>query len=149
MPTIFDKQTKEAVIARIRSLNPNSQPLWGKMKVAQMVRHCALCEAYYQGKVDVKRSMLGRAIGKLALKGLLKDEQPGLRKNSRTPMPFLVEGDVGSLEEEKEKWIALIRQYNDFPAGHFVHWFFGKMNREEIGQFVYRHTDHHLRQFSA
>ena len=149
MPTIFDKKTKEDVIARIRSLNPNSQPLWGKMTVAQMVRHCALCEAYYQGKVNVKRSIPGRVIGKLALKGLLKDKQPGLRKNSPTPAPFLVEGDLGSLEEEKEKWIALIRQYDNFHADHFVHWFFGKMNREEIGQFVYRHTDHHLRQFSA
>src|SRR3954470_17267286 len=98
MTTIFDKKVKEAVIARIRSLNPNSQPFWGKMKVAQMVRHCALCEAYYQGRFDVKRSMLGRVFGKLALKGLLKDGQPGLRKNSPTPAAFLVEGDVGSLE---------------------------------------------------
>jgi hypothetical protein len=149
MTTIFDKKVKEAVIARIRSLNPNSQPLWGKMRVAQMVRHCALCEAYYQGRFDVKRSMLGRVFGKLALKGLLKDGKPGLRKNSPTPAAFLVEGDVGSLEVEKEKWIALIMQYDNFPVDHFVHWFFGKMTQEEIGQFVYRHTDHHLRQFSV
>jgi hypothetical protein len=31
----------------------------------------------------------------------------------------------------------------------FIHDFFGKMTKEQIGVFAYKHTDHHLRQFGV
>ncbi len=46
----------------------------GSVTAAQMVEHCSLCERYYHGDVEVKRSFLGRLFGKVAIKSILKDD---------------------------------------------------------------------------
>lgn len=65
MKSIFEKNIRQAVIERINLLHEDSDALWGKMTVTQMVRHCILCEKYYQGSIKVKRSFLGRMFVKM------------------------------------------------------------------------------------
>lgn len=36
---LFDKKEADAAIDRINKLNPDTQPLWGKMNVEQMLAH--------------------------------------------------------------------------------------------------------------
>ena len=149
MASIFDKDTREEIIKRIGSLNENSLPQWGKMTVGQMVRHCSLCEEYYYGNIKVHRSFLGRIFGQSAIKGILKDEITGLKKSAPTSPQFIVSEDIKDLETEKLKWESLISRYETFENKTFTHWFFGKMSRIQLGQFIYKHCDHHLKQFSA
>jgi len=149
MKTIFNKADRNEIIGRIDSLNQNSKPVWGKMSVEQMVKHCALCEEYYFGKVAVRRSFVGRIIGKMALKGLLKSENTLLQKNAPTAAGFLVAGPVNDLESQKKTWKVLLENYGSYPNQYFSHWFFGKMTKEQLGQFVYIHCNHHLTQFNA
>jgi Protein of unknown function (DUF1569) len=149
MKSIFDKTIRDEVIDRINALTPESKPRWGKMTVEQMVRHCEICEEYYFGNVKVGRSFLGRIVGKMAIKSILKDENSSFRKNSQTRTVFLVTEDVKNLEEEKEKWKTLIRRYGTFDREDFTHWFFGKITKLQLGEFVYKHTDHHLKQFGV
>ena len=42
-----------------------------------------------------------------------------------------------------------MEEYAHFSNNDFVHWFFGKMTKEQVGYFVYKHTGHHLREFSS
>jgi len=149
MKSIFNKTDRNEIIERIGTLNKNCMPGWGKMSVEQMVNHCILCEEYYFGKVAVKRSFLGRVIGKMALKSLLKPENSMLRKNSRSPPNLLVAGPENDLENQKNTWKALVERYNSYPNQYFSHWFFGKMTMDQLGQFVYIHCNHHLTQFNA
>ncbi|WEK20727.1 MAG: DUF1569 domain-containing protein [Candidatus Pedobacter colombiensis] len=149
MKSIFDKETREEVVNRINSLNEQSNAQWGKMTVSQMVRHCSLCEEYYYGNIKVKRSFLGRIFGKLALSGILKDETSGLGKNAPTSAHFKVSEAVLNLEAEKENWKRLIIRYGSFREGNFTHWFFGEMTKKQLGEFIYKHCDHHLRQFGV
>lgn len=149
MKTIFDKGTRDEVIHRIDALTENSKPHWGKMTVQQMTRHCALCEEYYYGNVNVKRSFLGRLFGKMAIKAILRDENSSFKKNAPTPLQFRVKTDVGNLEAEKEKWKKLIGNYSTFNKEELTHWFFGKMTKNQLGQFIYKHCDHHLKQFGV
>lgn len=137
------------ILNRIDSLNQESKPAWGEMNVAMMVKHCALCEEYYHGRFLVNRSFLGRLIGKTALRGILKDEQSMLQKNAPTSPQFKVVNEIETLEIEKEKWKLLIEQYCSYDKEYFKHWFFGKMSKEQLGQFIYKHCDHHLRQFRS
>jgi Protein of unknown function (DUF1569) len=146
MKSIFDQQSRNEVIDRINSLTVNSKPLWGQMTVGQMVRHCSLCEAYYYGNIKVNRSFLGRIFGKMAIKSILK-ENAAFRKNSPTPPSLKVTGDINNLEIEKENWKKLIERYGLFGDADFNHWFFGKMTNSQVGQFIYKHCDHHLKQF--
>src|SRR4051812_42550346 len=148
MKTIFDKTTRDELIARINTLNTDSKPQWGTMNVYQMLKHCTVAEEFYQGEVSHKRMFLGRILGQWALKGMLKDDAP-MRRNAPTSDHFKIKEVSGDVEAEKQKLIKLLNAYEHFNITGFVHWFFGKMTREQIGQLVYKHTDHHLRQFNS
>ncbi len=148
MKSIFNQADRNEIINRIYSLTADSQAQWGKMNVQQMARHCVLCEELYNGTVHVKRSLLGRIFGKTALKQMLKDDTP-LKQNSPTSKQFVVTGATADLQIEQRKWADLVREYEHYSNDSFVHWFFGEMSREQLGQFIYKHNDHHLRQFGA
>lgn len=147
MKSVLDKSTRNELIDRISELDENSNAQWGQMNVYQMLKHCVLCDELYQGKSKHRRSFMGRFVGKAALKNLLDEEKP-FPKNAPTSDAFKVKEARGDVESEKKKWIALIEAYENY-SGNFVHWFFGKMSKEQLGQFVYKHNDHHLRQFDV
>ena len=150
MKSIFNKETTNSLIERVRHLNDSSERQWGKMTPFQMVRHCVLSEEMYQGETKYKRLFIGKLFGKMALKSTLKDEAP-FKKNEPTHSTFKITGS-GDIEEVKEKWISLLESYPSKGNGTFngfVHPFFGPMSKEQIGQMVYKHTDHHLRQFGV
>jgi hypothetical protein len=148
MKTVFDKITRGELINRINTLNENSTAQWGKMNVCQMLKHCVMVDEMFLGKKQYKRIFLGRLIGKMALKNMLKDETP-IGKNAPTKSDFMIVETNGDLPFEKKKWTGLIQEYADFSNSDFEHWFFGKMTKEQIGYFAYKHTDHHLRQFNS
>jgi len=86
--------------------------------------------------------------GKIALKNILKDEKP-LRRNTPTLREFRIQEKDGDVRSEKAKWITLIEGYAHFSKQDFIHPFFGKMTKEQIGYLAYKHSDHHLRQFNS
>jgi len=147
MKSILDKTTRDELIYRIKTLDENSTAQWGKMNIYQMLRHCTLWEEMISGKRKYKRVFMGRLFGKIALNSILKDEDP-LRRNTPTVPELRVKGN-GNVLSERAKWISLIEEYIHFSNPEFVHVFFGKMTREQIGYLSYKHTDHHLRQFNS
>lgn len=148
MKTIFDKLTRDALTDRINALTENNKAEWGKMNIYQMVRHCTLYEDMMLGKTQFKRAFIGYLFGKMALRSLTKDEAP-LRKSTPT-IPGLVEPSVtGDLSAAKKQWIALLEEYGNSDNTSIVHPFFGKIEKEQIGYLVYKHCDHHLRQFNG
>lgn len=149
MKIIFDESIRIEVISRINLLSENNKPAWGKMTVVQMIKHCAICEEYYFGNVSAKRSLLGKILGKGALKQILKDDTSGIRKNAPTAAQFRVNDTNLNFETEKGNWIRLIKRYEGYNKENFTHWFFGAMTKEQLGQFIYKHTDHHLKQFGV
>jgi hypothetical protein len=149
MKSIFDNGVRTEVVTRIGSLNEDSKAQWGEMTVSQMVKHCALCEEYYFGNVKVKRSFLGRIVGQRAIAGLLKDENTGLGKNAPTALRLKVTDTGLNLEAGKEAWQKLIIRYGSFQGDNFNHWFFGSMTKKQLGEFIYKHCHHHLRQFGV
>jgi hypothetical protein len=147
MKTVFDKETRDALIERIHLLQETSRPQWGRMTVYQMIKHCRLWEEMISGNKKYKQAFIGRLFGKLALKSVLKDDSP-LRRNTPTISELRV-SDEGDILSEKRKWIALIEENSNYSNPGFVHPFFGKMTKEQIGYIAYKHTDHHLRQFNC
>ena len=147
MKSIFDESTSDELIRRINMLNENSKAQWGKMDVYQMLKHCTLWEEMISGQMKTKRMFLGRIFGKMALKNLIRDEKP-VARNMPTVPGFSIR-DHGDVLSEKNKWIALIKEHARFSNTNFVHPFFGKMTKEQIGLLAYKHTDHHLRQFNC
>jgi hypothetical protein len=147
MKSIFDKATRDEIINRINTLNENSKAQWGKMNVSQMMKHCTQFEEMSLGKKKYKQSFLGKLFGKIALKDMLKDEP--IKKNLPTVPSFKIRENNFDLANEKEKWVKLIQEYEHFSNNNFIHPFFGKMTKEQIGLLDYKHNNHHLLQFNA
>lgn len=150
MKTIFDKPIREELTTRINSLNDNSNAQWGKMNVYQMTKHCTIWDEWVLGKNNpiYKQEFLGKLFGKMALKSNTKDEKP-LGKNMPAGKAFTVKDKDGNVEVQKKKWMDLIAEYEHYSNNDFIHDFFGRMTKEQIGVFAYKHSDHHLRQFGV
>lgn len=148
MKSIFETNTRAELINRINLLNENNKAQWGKMSVYQMLKHCTLWEEMIQGKQKYKRVLMGRIFGRMALKTVLKDEAP-LRHSTPTLPELIIKEKDGDISAQKKDWISRIEEYANFSNTDFIHVFFGKMTKEQIGQMAYKHTDHHLRQFNV
>ena len=148
MKSVFDIATREELVERIKSLDQNNNALWGKMNVYQMVKHCTLHEEMVLGKLKIKRVFIGRLIGGMLLKKVLKDDKP-FGRNSPTSSLLKTHHDRGDIEQQKKEWISRLEQYASYTAPDFIHPFFGPMTKDQIGFFAYKHADHHLRQFGA
>lgn len=146
MKTILDKASREELIQRVSRLKKESTPQWGKMNVAQMMRHCAQWDEMALGKTQYKQSLLGKLFGKTALRDMLKDEP--IRRNLPTVPSFRVKEHI-SFDAEKAKWLQLLAEYGHYSRDSFIHPFFGPLTREQTGIIVYKHIDHHLRQFNG
>jgi hypothetical protein len=148
MKTIYDKATRVDLISRINTLNEYSTAQWGKMNIFQMLKHCTTYEQMMLGKAKYKRVFLGRLFGKMALKEFVGDETP-IKRNAPTLSQLDIKAVSGNIAIEKSKWITLLEEYPHTSNDGIVHAFFGPLTREQIGQLVYKHTDHHLRQFNS
>jgi hypothetical protein len=147
MSSIFDKSDNEAILSRIKSLTTESNTLWGKMTVDQMCKHCSSTILVAFDKQDVKVNFLMRFLGKM-LKNKVFNSDFG--KNSPTAKEFVFAGQY-NLESAKQE---LIVNFSQFSQGHQVikvmnHPFWGKMSYEDWDKLMWRHIDHHLRQFGV
>ena len=150
METIFDPQVRESLILRINSLDKDHTAGWGKMNIFQMVKHNTYWNGWILGTENhvYKQAFMGRIFGKMAMRNMIKDEKP-IAKNIPTSAQFKVKETSGDLEAEKLKWIFLTEAYEKYDNPDFIHDFFGKMTKEQIGILAYKHSDHHLRQFGV
>jgi hypothetical protein len=150
MKTIFEKSTRDELIDRINMLNENSKPLWGKMNIYQMTRHCTIWCEWVLGKNNpvYKQEFLGSIFGKWGLSSNTKDSKP-IGRNMPAGKAFTVKEKEGDLQMQKGIWIHLVVDFEQFSNDRFIHDFFGKMTKEQIGVFAYKHHDHHLRQFGV
>lgn len=146
MKSIFDPTIKEALIQRINALNENSTAQWGKMNVSQMMKHCTQWDEMALGKKKYKQSFIGKLFGKFGLKDMMKDEP--VKKNLPTVPSFKIKEQV-DFSLEKKKWLSLLEEYATFSNKDFIHPFFGPLSKEQTGFIVYKHMDHHLRQFNS
>ncbi|MBA4166888.1 MAG: DUF1569 domain-containing protein [Chitinophagaceae bacterium] len=147
MKSIFDVSDNDELLRRINTLNEKSTAQWGKMTIYQMLKHCTLWEEMITGEKKFKRMLLGMIFGRMALNRMLRDDRP-MPQNAPTVPGFAVRDD-GDIQTEKAKWINYAKRHLDFSNDSFVHPFFGRMSKGELGQLAYKHTDHHLRQFNC
>jgi hypothetical protein len=118
------------------------------MNLYQALKHCTLWDEWVQSNKINRQAFVGRLFGRMALKKMLKDDSP-LGRNTPTLPELRIKETTGDIASEKGKWVALINEYSHFSNSAFIHTFFGKMTKEEIGRLAYKHADHHLRQFNA
>jgi hypothetical protein len=150
MKNLFEPATVDEIKTRLGKLTPQSERQWGKMAPAQAVAHCSGGMAWAVNDSVPPRMFLGRIVGGFVKPLVLKDDAP-IRKNSPT-IKSLIINDNRDLSAEREK---LCNQIDRFAAARHEgctthpHPFFGKLTPDEWAILMYKHIDHHLRQFGA
>ena len=151
MNNLFDATVASHVKTRLGKLEPQSERLWGQMTVAQMLAHCAMSMQWAVGElVPEKGPLPARVMGRLVKPMVLRNDDL-MRKHSPT-IKSLIVTDERDFSKERERLSGLI---DKFAAGGAAcctknpHSFFGKMTPEEWAILMYKHLDHHLRQFGV
>ena len=151
MKNLFDASVAQQVKTRLGQLEPQSERRWGKMTAAQMLAHCSLSMQWALGEVvPEKGSLSARLMGRLVKPLVFRNEDP-LRKNSPTAKSLIVAGER-DLGKERDRLSGLIDKFAAEGAAGCTrnpHSFFGKMTPEEWAILMYKHLDHHLRQFGV
>jgi hypothetical protein len=147
---LFESARVEEVKQRIARLRPDSERQWGKMNAAQAVAHCSAGLELAVGDRIPPRLLLGRIIGRMVKPMALGNDEP-MRRNSPTVKDLLVQ-DERNLRTERERLCGLIDRFATAgPKGCTTHphSFFGPLTPEEWATLMYKHLDHHLRQFGV
>jgi hypothetical protein len=145
---LYQEARVTEVKERVARLRPESERQWGSMGVAEMVAHCSLGMEMALGYILPKRLFLGRIMG-VIIKPLALGNDVPMRRNSPT---MLVVTDVRDLEVERERLCGLIDRFAAAgPEGctRHPHSFFGRLTPGEWAELMYKHLDHHLRQFGV
>ncbi|HSY61058.1 MAG TPA: DUF1569 domain-containing protein [Cytophaga sp.] len=149
MKSLFDNETYNEVKQRLNNLTEQSQRQWGKMEPAQMLAHCKEAFKVPLSDTAYPRMFLGRIMGWMMKSKLYNDSAWG--KGMPTAPDFIIK-DQRNFQKEKQELIALIDKMHAVgpdKVGNYPHPFFGTFTKPQWGQSMYKHLDHHLRQFGA
>jgi hypothetical protein len=150
MKNLFDAARVEEVKQRIALLQADSQREWGKMNAPQAVEHCSRGLELALGDLRPPRALLGRIMGPIIKPMVFRNDQP-LRRNTPTVEGLMIQDDR-DLAKERARLYSLIDRFVATGPSNCTthpHSFFGRLTPEEWAILMYKHLDHHLRQFGV
>ncbi|MBI1760485.1 MAG: DUF1569 domain-containing protein [Acidobacteria bacterium] len=147
MKTIWQTTDKQELLARLAKLNSAATPQWGKLNCPQMLAHVADGMRMTLGDLQCQPKRGPLRFG--PLKKLIIYWLP-FPKGAPTA-PELIARAAEGIEPERAAVVALLERMaadhtrQDWPE----HPAFGKLSAQDWGALVYKHLDHHLRQFGV
>ncbi len=149
MKSLFTATVTSEILNRIDKIESTAPRQWGKMDVAQMMAHCGNGLEMAMGIINPPRVFIGRLIGGF-LKSVYTNEKP-FSKDSPTSEEIKVTTPKDFVAE-KTRLIKLVKQFSEggeSKCTQHPHPFFGKLTPAEWSIGMYKHIDHHFRQFGA
>ena len=149
MKELLDASIAAETVERINKLRSDTKPLWGKMNVGQMLSHLQVPLKSALGELKLKKSLMGFLFGRIAKKQLFTDKP--FKENLPTDPSFKRTGEHDFMIEKNRLLDLIGRFVAAGPAGVTLepHPFFGKLTTTEWSTFMWKHLDHHLRQFGV
>ena len=149
MKNIFNESDYTEIRLRIEKLSHENLRSWGSMNIEEMIIHCTVQLKLALGEISFKqqgpsvmRSRLGKWILFSAIpwpKGVVTPNEMNREIATFSPTEF---------EYEKTtllNYIESVKKAKELKA----HPFFGELKRKEWGRVIYKHLDHHLKQFGS
>jgi hypothetical protein len=148
MKTMWEASRQREIRGRVARLSPEAPGAWGRMSAPQMVCHLADSLKMALGDLPVTHKKV--PIRFPPLKQLIVYVAPFPKGVPTAPeliarSPAAWQVDVAELQALVDRFVARGSEavpWPDHPA-------FGKLSHRAWGVLVYRHMDHHLRQFGA
>lgn len=146
--TIFDSAHRDELLDRLERLRPDAKPHWGKMTAPRMICHLADSLRVIGGEVaaEFKPSPLANPI----VRWLFAYVVPFPKEKAQTAPEMLLtqptDWQTDLLTVREQLRVAARRG----PHGKWArHPAFGDVSGTLYGVFIYKHFDHHLRQFGV
>ncbi len=150
---LFDSSLVGDTKQRIMELDHQSRPLWGSMTVAQTLAHCTSGFEMAMGVLNPKRAPFpGNFIGLLIKPLVFGNDKPMRRNSPSSPELFSADQAQCHFERERDCLIAAIDRFANEGAAccsQHPHPFFGRLKPQQWAILMYKHIDHHLRQFGV
>jgi Protein of unknown function (DUF1569) len=149
MNNLFNPVDRESISRRLATLEPTSVRQWGKMNPAQMLQHCSRGLEAALGDRITEQLFFGKLLAPL-FKGRVLGPR-GFSRNSPTHPTFVI-SDARDFDQEITRLATIIDRFvqrGPESAGRFPHGFLGRISGEEWGRLMYKHLDHHLKQFGV
>ena len=148
MSTLADAASRAAMRQRIANLTPQAKRQWGKMTPHQML--CHLNDAFKMADGSRQPKAIDNIFSRNFIRFVALHTSISWPHGAKT-VPEADQLQAGTPPAEWGRDLGeLLALFDGFSArdGH-KHPFFGTMTGAEWNVWAYRHTDHHLRQFSA
>jgi hypothetical protein len=151
MPSVFSKGDRLTLERRLVHLTEASAPRWGRMDCLQMLAHLtdgvrmALGElAIDRAAVEVPAFLKWAPVRHAAIHWL------PMPKGAQTARELVTRRAV-SCDEERESLKRALKQLAALEGAQVWpnHPAFGRMGSRDWGALMYKHIDHHLRQFGV
>jgi hypothetical protein len=153
MKHLFDPTLVEDVQRRILRLRPESERRWGKMPVALVLAHCTSGFQMAMGTINPKRaSFPANLIGRLIKPLIFGDDKPMRHNSPSSPELFMADPTECDFERERAQLMQSIDRFVTAGAAgctQHPHPFFGPLKPQQWAILMYKHVDHHLRQFGV
>jgi len=149
MKNIFNEVDFSEIASRVEKLSDTSLQRWGHMNLQEMLVHCTTQLKLSLGEISARQQGPSIMRSKLG-KWLLFSNLPW-PKNAGTPNEMNAELSSFSLSEIQNEKRVLLNYLEKVRAETQLkkHPFFGELSRKEWGRLIYKHLDHHLKQFSS
>ena len=150
MKTLYDLGVANEVEDRVSQLKPDSLRQFGKMNSPQMVEHCSRAMELALGDKCPPRQLAGHVIGWAIKRIVIGNDRP-LRPGAPAPA-FAIVADDRDLDTGRRRLCTLIDRFVACGPGGCTkhpHPFFGRLTPDEWSNLMYKHLDHHLRQFGV
>jgi hypothetical protein len=153
MKDLFDPDQVDEIKQRIMRLRPESERQWGSMTLVQTLAHCTSGMQMAMGVINPKRAPFPATIlGRLIKPLVLGDDKPMRRNSPSAPELFQADVAQGGFEGERAQLIAAVDSFASQGAAccsQHPHPFFGPLKPQQWAILMYKHVDHHLRQFGV
>lgn len=150
MKIIFRTEDCNEFVNRINHLTSESQALWGKMTVAQMLAHCNVAYEMVYEDIHPKPNTFMKFILKLLVKNKVVNDIPYPRNNQTAPQ-FIIKNSR-DFDMEKQRLIFYLQKTQVLGQEEFEgkeSHSFGKLSAVEWNNMFAKHLEHHLSQFGV
>jgi hypothetical protein len=149
MKNLLENADRDALIARLQNLNPDSRRRWGAMTASQIVPH--LTDPLRVAIGDRTARPMNSIFSNPVVSTLAVWWMPW-PQSAPTAEEF-IQGKGGTppaeFERDKQALLLAIHRFAHHPENELFrpNPVFGRLSRRAWGRLMWRHVDHHLRQF--
>ena len=151
MKNWFNPPDATAAVDRLERLSPSAKAQWGRFTAHDALCHLADPLRVALGEKDAKR--LASPVGLPVIAQLVVWVLPWPKGAPTAPEYLPGKGMTNPTEFDRDKQtlLGLLQRFSEYPADQDFppNPVFGRLTRQGWGRLMWRHVDHHLRQFGA